>query len=182
MNLKKGDLIISKDSNIGEIIILDKDYPNHMLQSALYRLPVKEATKYYLLAFIKHRIFREQLDFIVPSGATIRHAKTMFLDCKIPIPNTNKENLAKRIFKVENSEDILKIITNIKDNIEVFVKKIDSSFLIYIPEILNRLIKYLVPNENENVFDVKWSKSFINSFILWNDFRIKIIEYKNYGI
>ncbi len=91
MNLRKGDLIISKDSNIGEIIILNKDYPNHMLQSALYRLPVKEATKYYLLAFIKHRIFREQLDFIVPSGATIRHAKTLFLDCKISIPNSNKK-------------------------------------------------------------------------------------------
>ena len=55
MNLKEGDLIISKDSNIGEIIILDKDYPNHMLQSALYRLPVIKETKYYLLAFIKDR-------------------------------------------------------------------------------------------------------------------------------
>ena len=87
MNLKEGDLIISKDSNIGEIIILDKDYPDYMLSSALYRLPVKPDFKYYLLAFIKHPIFREQLDFIVPSGATIRHAKTLFLDCKIPIPN-----------------------------------------------------------------------------------------------
>ena len=79
MGLKKGDLIISKDSNIGEIIILDKDYPDIMLSGALYKLPVKEEFKYYLLAFVKHDIFREQLDFMVPSGATIRHAKTMFL-------------------------------------------------------------------------------------------------------
>lgn len=93
MDLKEGDLIISKDSNIGEIIILDKDYPNHMLSSAMYRLPVKLNFKYYLLAFIKHTIFREQLDFIVPSGATIRHAKTLFLDCKIPIPNQNKNRV-----------------------------------------------------------------------------------------
>ena len=91
MNLKEGDLIISKDSNIGEIIVLDKDYSNFMLSGALYKLPVIEKTKYYLLAFVKHKIFREQLDFIVPGGATIRHAKTMFLDCKIPIPNQNKE-------------------------------------------------------------------------------------------
>jgi len=97
MNLKEGDLIISKDSNIGEIVILDKDYPNHMLQSALYRLPVIEKTKYYLLAFIKHPIFREQLDFLVPSGATIRHAKTLFLDCKIPLPNTNKEKVMQYV-------------------------------------------------------------------------------------
>ena len=97
MNLKKGDLLLSKDSNIGEIIILDKDYPNHMLSSALYRLPVIEKTKYYLLAFIKHPLFREQLDFIVPSGATIRHAKTLFLDCKIPLPNNNKEAVIKYV-------------------------------------------------------------------------------------
>ena len=80
MNLKEGDLLISKDSNIGEIVILDKDYPNYMLSGAIYKLPVKDEWRYYLLAFIKHDIFREQLDFMVPKGATIRHAKTMFLD------------------------------------------------------------------------------------------------------
>ena len=94
MNLKKGDLIISKDSNIGEIVILDKDYPSYMLSGALYKLPVSEK-KYYLLAFIKHNVFREQLDFMVPKGATIRHAKTLFLDCKIPMPNHNSINTIK---------------------------------------------------------------------------------------
>ncbi len=96
MNLKQGDILISKDSNIGEAVILDKDYPNFMLSGAIYgaiyRLPVRDK-KYYLLAFIKHAIFREQLDFMVPKGATIRHAKTMFLDCKIPFPNENTENV-----------------------------------------------------------------------------------------
>lgn len=93
-NLKEGDLLISKDSNIGEIVILDKDYPNIMTSSAIYKLPVNEH-KYYLLAFIKHQIFREQLDFMVPKGATIRHAKTIFLDCKIPIPNKNRDETIK---------------------------------------------------------------------------------------
>ncbi|MBE9589133.1 MULTISPECIES: restriction endonuclease subunit S [Moraxella] len=91
MDLKKGDVIISKDSNIGEIVILEKDYPNYMLSGALYKLPT-DKYKYYLLAMIKHDIFREQLDFIVPKGATIRHAKTLFLDCKIPMPNHNSDN------------------------------------------------------------------------------------------
>lgn len=85
MNLKEGDVLISKDSNIGEIVILDRDYPNLMLSGAIYRLPIGK-NKYYLLAMIKHDIFREQLDILVPKGSTIRHAKTMFLDCKIPIP------------------------------------------------------------------------------------------------
>lgn len=89
MHLKKGDVLISKDSNIGEVVILDKDYPDCMLSGAIYKLPIKEDWKYYLLAFIKHPIFREQLDFLVPKGATIRHAKTLFLDCKIPLPNHN---------------------------------------------------------------------------------------------
>ncbi len=97
MNLKEGDLVISKDSNIGEIIILDKDYPNCMLSSALYKLPVKEEWRYYLLAFIKHDIFREQLDFLVPKGATIRHAKTKFLNCKIPLPNKNPNEVIRYI-------------------------------------------------------------------------------------
>jgi len=96
MNLKEGDIIISKDSNIGEIVILDKDYPNYMLSGALYKLPVAKY-KYYLLAFIKHPIFREQLDFMVPKGATIRHAKTLFLDCKIPLPNTHVDETIRFI-------------------------------------------------------------------------------------
>lgn len=90
--LLEGDLIISKDGNIGEIIILDKDYPNWMLSSALYKLPIKK-WKYYLLAVAKHDCFREQIDYMVPKGATIRHAKQMFLDCKIPLPSKDQENV-----------------------------------------------------------------------------------------
>ena len=94
--LIKGDLLISKDSNIGETVILDKDYPNYMVSSAIYRLPISE-NKYYLFAFSKHSFFREHLDAMVPKGATIRHAKTFFLDCKIPFPNKNKHTTIKYI-------------------------------------------------------------------------------------
>lgn len=96
MNLKEGDLLISKDSNVGEIVILDKDYPNAMLCGGIYKLPVKKY-KYYLLAFIKNNIFRQQIDFIVPRGSTIRHGKTRFLDCSIPLPNQNSEETIKYI-------------------------------------------------------------------------------------
>lgn len=97
MHLSDGDILISKDSNIGEAIILDKDYPNVCLSGAIYKLPVKEDLKYYLLAFLKHGIFREQLDYIVPKGATIRHAKQLFLDCLIPLPNSNSENTIRYV-------------------------------------------------------------------------------------
>lgn len=134
MNLKKGDLIISKDSNIGEIVILDKDYPNYMLSGALYKLPVLEK-KYYLLAFIKHNIFREQLDFMVPKGATIRHAKTMFLDCKIPMPNHNSENTIK----------FVELLTQAIINKEQLIKNRHEN-------ILNLIEQELLENQKPNEF------------------------------
>lgn len=90
-NLKEGDVIISKDSNIGEAVVLEKDYPNHTISGALYKLPITK-NKLYLFAFIKHDYFRKQLDLLVPKGSTIRHAKTLFLDCKILFPNQKNAN------------------------------------------------------------------------------------------
>lgn len=135
MNLKKGDLIISKDSNIGEIAILDKDYPNYMLSGAIYRLPVKEDSKYYLLAMIKHDIFREQLDSIVPKGATIRHAKTLFLNCIIPLPTKNQKNVMEYIT----------LLTKAIIEKEALIKKRHE-------EILKAIQTELDGNQKENVF------------------------------
>lgn len=126
MNLKQGDLLISKDSNIGEVVILDKDYPNFMLSGAIYKLPVVEK-KYYLLAFIKHNIFREQLDFMVPKGATIRHAKTMFLDCKIPMPNTDAENVINFVELL--TQAIINKEKLIKERHEAILKSIETELL-----------------------------------------------------
>lgn len=134
MNLKKGDLIISKDSNIGEIVILDKDYPNYMLSGALYKLPVSD-NKFYLLTFIKHNVFREQLDFMVPKGATIRHAKTMFLDCKIPMPNHNSENTIK----------FIELLAQAIINKEQLIKNRHES-------ILNLIEQELLSNQKPNKF------------------------------
>jgi type I restriction enzyme S subunit len=95
-NLKKGDLLISKDSNVGEIAIVDKDYPDAALCGGIYRLPVSK-NKYYLLGFIKSELFRQQIDFLVPKGSTIRHGKTKFLECKIPMPNINTDKTIKYV-------------------------------------------------------------------------------------
>lgn len=85
MDLKKGDVIISKDSNIGEVCILDKDYKNMMLSNALYKLPLGP-NKLYIFSFMKTEYFKKQLDILAPRGATIRHAGKKFLDCYIPFP------------------------------------------------------------------------------------------------
>jgi len=140
MNLKKGDILISKDSNIGEVVILDKDYPNFMLSGAIYRLPVTEK-KYYLLAFIKHDIFREQLDFMVPKGATIRHAKTFFLDCRIPIPNDDTENVIT----------FVEVLTQSIINKEKLIKERHKA-------ILEAIEKELYENQRPNKFNFELPK------------------------
>ncbi len=122
-NLKEGDLLISKDSNVGEIAILDKDYPNTMLCSGIYKLPVIDK-KYYLLAFIKNDIFRQQIDFLVPRGSTIRHGKTKFLECLIPMPNRNSSNTIKYV------ELLMKAIINK----EIEIRKKHKKILIAIQE------------------------------------------------
>lgn len=85
-DLKEGDVLISKDSNIGETVILDRDYPHCMISGGIYRLPISR-WKYYFLAFAKSGYFKTELEFLASRGATIRHAKTLFLDCIIPFPN-----------------------------------------------------------------------------------------------
>ena len=141
-------MIISKDSNIGEIVILDKDYPNYMLSGALYKLPISEK-KYYLLAFIKHNIFREQLDYMVPKGATIRHAKTIFLDCKIPMPNNNSENTIK----------FIELLTQAIINKEQLIKEKHENILLLIEqELLNNQkpnkFKFELPTINQEIEEV----------------------------
>lgn len=121
-NLKEGDIIISKDSNIGEAIILDTDYPNHMLSGALYKLPIIEEYRYYLLAFLKHDYFRTQLDILVPKGVTIRHAGTKFLDCNIPLPNKNTDE------EIKSVSSKMKLIIDCEVAIKAKLKHIDELF------------------------------------------------------
>ncbi len=90
MSLSGGDLLISKDSNVGAAAMLDQDYPDHMLSGGILKLPVKE-NKAYLFAFLKHELFHTQLAHMVPRGATIRHAKELYLDCEVPLPAPSEE-------------------------------------------------------------------------------------------
>ena len=127
-NLKAGDVILSKDSNIGETIILDQDYPNYMLSGALYKLPLNDSGKFYILSFIKHRYFREQLNRLVPKGATLRHAGTKFLDCNIPFPANNRDAIVDYVSyatrKIVNIEiEIRKRNSQINDIIETEIVK-----------------------------------------------------------
>lgn len=110
-DLKEGDILICKDSNVGEVVYLDKDYPNYMLCSGLKKLKIKKY-KFYLLAFLKNDFFKEQLNYLIEKGSTIKHAKTKFLDCNIPFPNQ------------ENSLEVIEYISKLVKSIIKREKKI----------------------------------------------------------
>lgn len=137
-DLREGDILISKDSNIGEVVILDKDLPKYMPSAGIYRLPVSKL-KYYLLAFMKNDFFKTQLNFLVSRGATIRHAKTLFLDCLIPFPNQ------------KNSDEIIKYVELLTKAIINKEKEIRRKHKL----ILEKIEKELLENQKSNKFQYK---------------------------
>lgn len=174
MNLQKDDIIISKDSNVGEIIILDKDYPNYMLSSALYKLPIAK-NKLYILAFIKSDLFREQIDFLVPRGATIRHGKTKFLDCYIPFPNTSEEEKNNNVIRYV--ELLMRAIINkeieIKNKYNVIQNNIQDELK---SNQLSNNFKYKYPSINEII-----SLNRMDSCLYTKDFKEKQYLIDNYS-
>jgi hypothetical protein len=93
-DLSDGDILMSKDSNVGECALVDGDaWKNHMFSGGIVRLhPVCD--RYYFFAFLKHPIFKKQLLAKAARGATITHAKTLWLDCQIPFPNQEDSDRA----------------------------------------------------------------------------------------
>jgi hypothetical protein len=174
-DLKAGDILISKDSNIGEAVILDKDLPNHTISGALYKLPVKE-NKYYLFAFLKHKYFLNQLDLLVPKGSTIRHAKNLFLDCKVPFPNQ------------KNKDDVICYVEFITQAILNKEKKIRRKHEQILEEIKKELLKnqkdkefrYIEPSFNEIKEKTRLDTHLYIEKFKKNNFLVK--NYKHGGI
>lgn len=168
-NLREGDLVISKDANIGEAAILDQDYPNYTISGALYRLPISK-NKLYLLAFFKHHYFREQLNLLVPRGSTIRHAKTLFLDCKIPFPNQKNANEVMKY---------VELLTQVIINKEKEIRKKDKLIFKLIEEELENQkkdeFKYKYPNFSELILNSR-----INSGYYCYDYKRKFFLISNY--
>lgn len=126
LNLKENDILIAKDAKPGEVTILDKDYPNHMVSGGIYKLPLKEDDKLFLFPILKSKFFKDQLNVLVPKGATLKHAGKLFLDCKIPFFNNEEIKYLKKITEVIKNFEILieKRILNISKEIEdeIFLK------------------------------------------------------------
>lgn len=116
LKLSRGDILLSKDSNIGEAaIICANECENKDFSSGIVKLHIKEEyDNYYVYAFLKHNFFREQLNALCPKGATIKHAGERWMQCRIPFPNqTNSKEIIKWISKcVQLIMDMERIIAD----------------------------------------------------------------------
>ncbi|MCU5325625.1 hypothetical protein OB976_21530 [Bacillus cereus] len=85
-NLKSTDILMSKDSNIGEsCMIYGDDLEDYTYNSGIVKLnPIVD--KFYLYSFLKHPLFKKELEFLTARGSTIKHAGDSFLRCQIPFP------------------------------------------------------------------------------------------------
>ena len=86
-DLQDGDLLMAKDSNVGECVMVDGDgWKDHAWSNGVVRLH-PTGDRFYFFAFVKHPLFKAQLLSMLPRGATILHAKDLWLNCRIPFPN-----------------------------------------------------------------------------------------------
>jgi len=149
--LKEGDILLSKDSNIGEVIILEKDLPDYSISGGLKILRAKK-DKHYLFAFLKTDFFKDQILLMTPRGATMKHAKELWLEAKIPYPNQkNSQEVIKYIEKlvkerIKKESDLRKnyfdILNSIKDELDNNQKNKTFSYSLPLIDDLKRELRF----------------------------------------
>jgi hypothetical protein len=99
-SLTDGDILMSKDSNIGECaMVFGEQWRQHAISGGIVRLRPK-ADGFYLFAFLKHPLFRQDLGSRVPRGATIAHANELWRECRIPLPDQPDADRVRRYVSV----------------------------------------------------------------------------------
>ncbi len=166
MKLKKGDLLISKDSNVGETVILDKDYKNCTLCGSIYNLPILEKFKMYFFAFSKTDMYTDQIDFLVPKSSTIRHGKTLWLDIEIPF--SSDEYVTRYVTALSNAY-VQKEIA-IKKKYELAIDSIENELL---KNQLPKKFKFSNPNIKEILNLGRLDSSLYSKIFKQNEFIIK---------
>lgn len=169
--LVNGDILISKDSNVGECAMVDGDHwQNHMLSGGIVRLN-PAVDRYYFFSFLKHPLFKTQLLAMSPRGSIITHAKTLWLDCFMPFPLQCDEDRVIRYVSALMQTIVEK---------EIVIKQ--KSDLIHI------LIQHeLLKNQNKRQFQYQfptiseiYSCSRLDSSIYDLDYKSKIWIVHNY--
>jgi len=105
--LQTGDVLLSKDSNIGQVAVVpDGDWSNTYFSGGIVKLNIV-VNKEYLLGYMKTKGFIKQIEGNTPKGATIRHAGTRWLKAKIPFPNQKEESKI-----IESISTLVKLVSH----------------------------------------------------------------------
>jgi len=170
--LRKGDILISKDANIGETAYLNEDLPNFMISGGIVKLRFPEDIKYYVFAFMKSEFFRNQIDLMVSRGATIRHAKTLWLDAEIPFPNQ------------QNKEEIVKFVTLLT---KAIIRK-EAEICLKDDRIVNLIENELKNNQSPRKYQYSYptinelqNSNRLDTSLFCEDFREKDFKISNYS-
>lgn len=89
-DLIDGDILVAKDggsSGLGEASIyfkIDSGTVDYFSGEVLRLRVNSEYNKWYVLAVLKSRYFKDYLDIVTPGGSTLRHSKLLALDFKLP--------------------------------------------------------------------------------------------------
>ncbi|MDK0896767.1 restriction endonuclease subunit S [Clostridium perfringens] len=173
--LKTGDILLSKDSNIGEVCIIENNnYTNYMFSSGIVKLNIDETkiNRYYLFSFLKHSILKLQLYALSPKGATITHAGTKWMDCYIPLPVGETSKLVEKYVVA-----LTKAIVNKEQKIREKSEKINS--IIDIQLLNNQKSNQFVYRE-PNIKEFKNIKR-MDSAIYGKEYKSRIFKIENYS-
>ncbi|EHK2327163.1 TPA: hypothetical protein I9Z31_000963 [Clostridium perfringens] len=127
-DLLDGDILVAKDggsSGLGEVsfyIKTDSDITDYFCGEILRLRVNSEYNKWYILAVLKSKYFKDYLDIVTPGGSTLRHSKLLALNFELPYDeDTRKEDI----------EYIGKLMQNLihkERTLEKKVKEIDNIF------------------------------------------------------
>lgn len=173
IGLSDGDILLSKDSNIGECAMVDGDgFGNCMISGGMVRLR-PSINRYYLFSFLKHQIFVTELRGKAPRGSTIAHAKELWLDCRIPFP-------AQR-----DAENVIAYVAALT---EAIIKK-EKAIRARDSEILRQINAELTENQKESEFCYDYPNSNevgnigrLDAAIYGHEYKSKIARITNYRI
>ena len=166
-DIKEGDILVLKDSNVGEVIYVDKDLDSFMMSGGIRKLRINEDSL-YIFAFLKSIFFKDQLEILIGKGATIKHAQDKYLDCIVVFPSKNEQEVKEYVKKLVEA-----VIRKEKE-----IKTKDS-------EIIKTFENELVSNSNNEINNKSTFKELINSQridagYLSGDFKNQVNIIKNY--
>ena len=142
----------------------------HMFSGGVLRLrPIVD--RYYLFSFLKHPLFKQQLHAIVPRGATIKHAKSLWMDCVVPFPTQSDADRVSRYIS-----SLMKAIVDKEKEIR---KRADSIHNTIYGELSNDQNSASFRYEFPTIFDLGSSKR-MDACIYDREYRSKIWLIENY--